>query len=182
MSTATQYDALQHALREHGSVQEPAEVHGTLCGILCVHDDADPSQALEDAQELGLDTAMRALREVVLEALFDSESGFMPMLPGDEAAPLDDRVQALARWCSGFVYGLASQPEFDLQGLSGEVREVIQDLTELGRATLTSDDASAEAAERDYAELVEYVRVGAQLVFLELRPARHADAQRERLH
>ncbi len=182
MSAATQYDALSHALSQKGSVQDPAEIHGTLSGILCVREDADPHEALEDAQELELTAPMAALREVILESLFDSESGFMLLLPGDDAAPLAARVKALARWCSGFVYGLASQPEFDLQGLSPEVQEVIQDITELGRAAITADDASPEGAERDYAELVEYVRVGVQLVFLELRPARQEDAQPARLH
>lgn len=182
MSIETQYDALSHALTQKGSVQEPAEIHGTLTGILCVREDANPNEALEDAEALELGAAMSALREVILEALFDSQSGFKPLLPGDDAAPLDARVKALARWCSGFVYGLACQPEFDLQGISPEVQEVIKDITELGRAALTADDTSPEGAERDYAELVEYVRVGVQLVFLELRPARKEDAQRERLH
>lgn len=180
MTSATQYDALHHALSESGSVQDPAEVHGTLCGILCVHEDADPGQVIDNAQELGMAAPMSALREVVLESLFDSESGFMPLLPGDDAASLEARVKALACWCSGFVYGLASQAEFDLEGLSDEVREVIRDITELGGAGLTTEDANAQGAEGDYAELVEYVRVGVQLVFLELRPAR--SEQRERLH
>lgn len=180
MTSATQYDALHYALTERGSVQDPAEVHGTLCGILCVHEDADPSQAIEDAEELEMAAPMNALREVILEGLFDSESGFTLLLPDDDKAALEVRVKALARWCSGFVYGLASQPEFDLQDVSEEVREVIQDITELGRASLTTEDANPEAAEADYTELVEYVRVGVQLVFLELRPAR--SEHRERLH
>lgn len=182
MTTATQYQALDHALKRQGSVQHPSEVHGTLAGILCVHEDADPSQAVEDAEELDLVEPLAALREVVLEALFDSQAGFRPLLPDDDAAALDARVSALARWCAGFVYGLASQPDFDLAGVSDEVSEVIRDITELSKASLTAEDASPEDAERDYAELVEYVRVGAQLVFLELRPARGADEQRQRLH
>lgn len=180
MDTAKFYDGLRDTLSRHGSVQEPAEVHGTLAGMLCVREDADPVAALEDGSESALSEAMAALREVTLEGLFDPQSGFSLLLPDDDRASLDQRVQALARWCSGFVYGLASTGDFDLDGLPGEVREVVEDLTELGRAALTSEDATAEQAERDYAELVEYVRVGVQLVFLELRPDRGNAG--ERLH
>ncbi|MAA75098.1 MAG: YecA family protein [Salinisphaeraceae bacterium] len=181
MSSETQYHALQQALEQRGAVQHPSELHGTLCGMLCVHDDIDPAQALDDREELNLDDAMSALREITLEALFDAEAGFTPLLPGDDAS-IKERVLALGRWCSGFVYGLASQAEFELAGLSDEVQEIIRDLTELGRVGLGEGEAGTEAAESDYAELVEYLRVGVQLIFLELRPARGDTPPRARLH
>lgn len=184
MSESDQYRALRHALEHSGSAQEPAEVHGTLCGMLCMHENADPAAAVavEGGRDAGLAEPLAALRELTLERLFDSEAGFMPILPGDdEDASLAERVRALARWCAGFVYGLASGGGLDLSCLSDEVREVVEDLTELSRAALTPDEAGTDAAERDYAELVEYVRVGAQLVFLELRPAR-GPGESERLH
>ena len=146
MSIATQYNALQHALHERGAVQEPAEVHGTLCGMLCVNENTNPSEALEDADELGLAAPLAALREVVLEALFDSQAGFMPMLPSDDNTPLEARVKALARWCSGFVYGLACQPEFDMKGLSEEVQEVIRDLTEFWNCGLHARKRASASA------------------------------------
>lgn len=181
MSEADQYRALRHALSRSGSVQDPAEVHGTLCGMLCMHENADPAAAVDAESGADLGEPLAALRELTLESLFDSDVGFAPILPGDDDAPLQERVRALANWCAGFVYGLASRGELDFTGLSEEVREVVEDLTELSKATLALDEAGTEAAERDYAELVEYVRVGAQLVFLELRPARDT-GHGERLH
>jgi hypothetical protein len=181
MSESDQYRALRHALERSGSAQEPAEVHGTLCGMLCMHENADPAAAVEGEREAGLSEPLAALRELTLERLFDSDAGFMPILPDDEDASLTERVRALARWCAGFVYGLASGGGLDLSQLSDEVSEVVEDLTELSKAVLMPDEAETEAAERDYAELVEYVRVGAQLVFLELRPAR-GSGESERLH
>lgn len=181
MSEADQYQALRHALKQVGSSQDPAEVHGTLCGMLCVRDDADPAAAVDAGLGAGMTEPLAALRELTLERFFDSDAGFAPILPGDDDASLETRVQALARWCGGFVYGLASQGELDMGLLSEEVREVVEDITELSKATLTPEESGTDAAERDYAELVEYVRVGAQLIFLELRPARGAD-ERERLH
>ena len=181
MSEADQYRALRYALSQSGSVQDPAEVHGTLCGMLCMHENADPMAAVEAEPGAELDEPLAALRELTLESLFDSDAGFAPILPGDDDTPLLERVRALARWCAGFVYGLASRGELDFGRLSDEAREVIEDLTELSKATLTPDEENTEAAERDYAELVEYVRVGAQLIFLDLRPGRDA-GESERLH
>lgn len=182
MNMAKLYGGLQRTLAERGSVQTPAEIHGTLAGMLCVRENADPVEALDNGPELAMEEAMAALREMTLEGLFDAQSGFVLLLPDDEQAALEQRVQALAQWCAGFVYGLASDEEFELPSLSGEVQEVVRDLTELSKAALTEQDANNDQAEGDYAELVEYVRVGVQLIFLELRPQGGENNKRERLH
>lgn len=185
MNANTVYLALEHGLKQAGAIQAPADVHGTLTGMLCARDEANPLDALDDEANEALREALAALREMTLEGLFDPDLSFTPLLPNDDAA-LSTRVQALARWCAGYVYGLASQQEqrqdFDLSNLSDEAGEVIRDLTELSRVGLTEEDADAESAEADYAELVEYVRVGVQMIFMELRPKREGPETRERLH
>lgn len=184
MSPSTVYDALAQGLTRAGAIQNPADVHGTLTGMLCVNDNANPLAALDDEPDESIREALSALREMTLEGLFDSDLSFAPLLPDDEVA-LTARVHGLARWCSGFLYGLASQQgeteDFDLSRLSPEAGEVIKDLTELSRVGL-SDEDSDESAEVDYAELVEYVRVGVQMIFMELRPKREGPETRERLH
>ncbi len=183
------FNALEHGLGQAGAVQNPADVHGTLCGMLCMDNDADPARALDDEPTEALTQALSALREMTLEGLFDPDLSFTPLLPGDDAE-IETRVQALARWCAGFLYGLGSQSsgesgddsDFDLSRLSDEVREVVRDLTELSRAGLTAEDSDNETAEADYAELVEYVRVGVQMIFLELQPRREGPETREQLH
>ena len=65
----------------------------------------------------------------------------------------------------------------DASELPGEVGEIVRDLTEISRADV--DDARRhESNESAYAELVEFVRVGVQLVFEELRRARPRAAPR----
>ncbi|MES1926295.1 UPF0149 family protein [Salinisphaera sp. T31B1] len=179
--TANLFDALAHGLAQAESVQTPGEVHGTLTGMLCIDNEANGRRALEDVETDSLDTAMDALREITLEGLFDPDLSFRPLLPDDDVA-LENRVGSLARWCAGFLYGLSADSEFDLSRLSAEVREVVSDLTELSRAGLTAEDSDAESAEADYAELVEYVRVGVQMIFLELQPKREGPIKRESLH
>lgn len=185
MSQSTVFDALKHGLEAAGAVQNPADVHGTLTGMLCVNENADVTAALDDDATDTLREALSALREMTLEGLFDPDLGFTPLLPDDDSE-LEGRVQALARWCAGFLYGMASQQgesgELDMSQLSAEVREVVNDLSQLSRAGLTTEDDDTETAEADYAELVEYVRVGVQMIFMEFRPADKGPETRERLH
>ncbi|MES1932438.1 YecA family protein [Salinisphaera shabanensis T35B1] len=175
------FDALQVGLTQAESVQTPGEVHGTLTGMLCVDNEISGARAVEDVKNDKIDGALDALREMTLEGLFDPDLSFQPLLPADDVE-LERRVQALARWCAGFLYGLSADGTFDINNLSGEVGEVVNDLTELSRAGLTAEDADNESAEADYAELVEYVRVGVQMVFLELQPKREGPTRRESLH
>jgi uncharacterized protein YgfB (UPF0149 family) len=175
------FNALQHGLEQSGSATPPGEVHGTLTGMLCIDNDASPARAVDDASSEALNAALAALREMILEGLFDPDLGFTPLLPGDDVA-LADRTQALARWCAGFLYGLGSEGGFEPAQLSPEAREVLSDLTELSKAGLTAEDSDLEAAEADYAELVEYVRVAVQMIFLDLRPGRGGPVTREKLH
>lgn len=163
------YQALGLALADAGAVEHVSEVHGTLCGVVCVVDDVPAEALVEDEVAPLLRPTLDALRKSTLEGLFDPGMGFEPLLPGDARTPLAERVEALARWCAGFVYGVASRGEFDLGALSSEVQEVVRDLTELSKVGWSEEDSDHEQGESDYAELVEYLRVGVQLVFLELR-------------
>lgn len=181
MSQDNIFEALQVGLTQAKSVQTPGEIHGILTGMLCIDNEINGSRAVEDVQSEMLDNALAALREMTLEGLFDPDMGFKPLLPDDEVA-LDQRVRALGRWCDGFLYGLSNSGQFELDQLSPEIREVISDLTELSRVGLTDEDVESQTAEADYAELVEYVRVGVQMIFLELQPKREGPSTRESLH
>ena len=66
--------------------------------------------------------------------------------------------------------------------LNGDVGEIVRDFTEISRAT--GDDADAdESNEQAYAELVEFIRVAAQVVFEELLPLRRqVYPAQQRLH
>jgi uncharacterized protein YgfB (UPF0149 family) len=69
-----------------------------------------------------------------------------------------------------------------LSALAGDVGEIVRDFTEISRAT--GDDADVdESNEQAYAELVEFIRVAAQVVFEELLPLRsHVYPAAQRLH
>jgi uncharacterized protein YgfB (UPF0149 family) len=184
MPAAFDHARLQATLNELHRGADAAEVHATLCGALCVMA-ADQIDLLRlvDAGVPARSRApepLRQLRDEALQALQDDAFGFTPLLPDDEQ-PLARRVAALAAWCAGFLYGLSLKDGFDPAALSADAREIVHDFSELSRADV--EDDAGELEETAYAELVEYVRVGAQLVYMELRPAPTPDPQGSaRLH
>ncbi len=177
MKPQLDYDGLNAALQRIGYVDDDAaEYHGALCGALAVRapedidlfsliDTGDRAPARRDGE---VQQALQRLRGETLEALADEDMGFQPLLPDDESA-LVSRVHALVNWCEGFLFGLASRPGLDLKRCSDDAREIIRDFTELTQAAV-GDETDSNLEETAYAELVEYVRVGAQLVFMELHP------------
>lgn len=175
MTDAPDYANVAAALKRLGFTDEASEFHGALCGALCLQTplelDLAQLSAASEPPRLGADAHARdtleRLRDLSHEMLQSSEMEFAPLLPDDED-PLVQRVQALADWCQGFLYGL-SLLGFDLKSCSEEVREIIGDFSQFTNAgAATGDDEELE--ENAYAELVEYLRVGAQIVFMELHP------------
>lgn len=170
------YAELDQALHAASSGVEASEAHGCLCGALCT-DAAFPAaewgaEVLPDDADAGQAAALLALlgglREAAAATLAGGDMDFHPMLPRD-GAPLEERVRALAAWCGGFLYGLGRSGALDK--LPGDLPEIMQDFSEISRAALVPGE-SGEAAERDYAELVEFVRASVQLAWEELGPLR----------
>ncbi len=183
MQDTIQYSDLSSLLAQIGFNDETAGFHGALCGALCVKQskDVDLLLLLDPAgdQSLTIDTpAQKALseaREQTLISLQDNEVGFTPLLPHDDS-DLPQRVAALVAWCEGFLFGLSSKPNLDLESCSEELQEIIEDFTQFTRASIDGED-NVELEETAYAELVEYIRVGAQLVYMEMRPRPTPDPQ-----
>jgi uncharacterized protein len=123
----------------------------------------------EDSLANGADPVLQTLYYATVSALSDGEMDFDLLIPGDDR-PIEERTQALTLWCTGFLYGLGTSAA-DPQRLPGELGEIVRDLTEITRADVDNLD-NQEANESALAELVEFVRVGVQLVFDELGPLR----------
>ena len=149
-----------------------AEVHGTLTGLLCAGADerAMPAMAtlVPDGTSGGLGKMLTALLRQTREQLHDPEFGFALLLPGEEVA-LDAQVAALGDWCRGFIVGLTAAGLSEPARLEGDAGEVIRDFARIAAAEVDQSAAAGEEEERQLAELVEYVRVGVQLVFEQLR-------------
>jgi hypothetical protein len=182
MSEPLRYDELAEALSHLGFTQDAAEYHGALCGALCVKEPAeiDPLRLLETGERssdagAGATQALLRLRGESAHSFTDSELGFEPLLPDDQEE-LSHRVRALSAWCEGFLFGLTSGKPLSMKACSAEFKEIVNDFTEFTRAGV-GEDEDIELEETAYAELVEYIRVGAQLIYLELHE-RAPDASR----
>jgi hypothetical protein len=167
-----------------GSTVPAAEAHGCLVGALCTTQHYSMERWLEEIipdEDRRVDDdsqqALRLLYADTLNALRGEEMDFEALLPGDDV-PLATRAGGLSQWCQGFLYGFGStgalnkktEPERD--DLPANVNEILSDLTHIGRASVEIEgDGENESEEEAYAEVVEYVRVGVQLIHDELVPA-----------
>ncbi|WP_420428510.1 UPF0149 family protein [Algiphilus sp.] len=177
MAHTPDFDHIAAALKTAGLSAEPSRFQGALCGALCVRDASqiDPVTVLaEERPTLDSEAAqeavaqLAALRDTVAKALAEGTSEFGLLLPDDESVSLKQRTEALAAWCDGFLFGLASAGTLDLDKRSEEVREAVSDITHFTQASVEHDD-DTEVEEEAYSELVEYLRVAVQLIHVEHR-------------
>lgn len=155
---------------------DAAECHGALTGLACsgavggaeawlahVTGDLDPA-------DTNVAECRAMMMQVYRNCCVDLESDlmrFQPLLPEDTES-LSVRTAALGRWCQGFLFGLSLGGLPDLESLPGDVAEIIRDLSEITRAGI-DEGGDEEECEKDYVEIVEFVRVSAQLVHEELQ-------------
>jgi uncharacterized protein YgfB (UPF0149 family) len=189
------YDALRESLNDAGASLAVPELHGGLCGALCAGGPTAAERWLDDfladhdaRKAAGARAVGRDLKRAAWQALEDGELQFEPLLPSDDAL-LEEQVQALALWCHGFMNGLgATMPDLVGRNLrptataaaiaTAEVAEILGDFAEISRAGLDEEDAAdRDRADFALAELKEYARVSAQIVFEQLAERRAAAAR-----
>ena len=183
---APEYDALADTLADAGVISSLSEIHGGICGVMCIGGIAAAEHWLDRTLEEwqvtadGVQDALRGLELNTWRMLSDTAMSFEPLLPGDDE-PLDTQVRGLALWCHGFLTGLGFGGIKRLEGSdNSELDEITRDFAELSRAAVSEEDAeNAEQSGFALAELKEYVRVSVQLVFERyeaLRPEARGDS------
>jgi uncharacterized protein YgfB (UPF0149 family) len=193
-NSRTDYATVGMALDELQSAISVSELHGGLCGSLCaggakaasdwlaacIRDSASAGAASESTRGVLGDLELETWR-----VLASTDLQFVPLLPDDDAA-LDERVEEVASWCQGFLAGLAlgGLQSIDLDAgdeASDEpspVVEIVDDLSSISRAGLSGAERD-DPVEADFAlaEIVEYIRVGVQIVFEEIGSARSEESR-----
>jgi uncharacterized protein YgfB (UPF0149 family) len=181
------FDELDSALRRCGSNWDAAQAHGLLTARLAVAGvPAGPDwllQVLEGTQETD---ALRLECQKILDSLYQGTywqlterlSEFYPLLPDDDADTWQ-RTQAMAHWCEAFLHGLVSSAHDQAlkDRLAAEpLSDIIRDMLQITRAAIDeeSDEEDNEAA---YVEIVEYIRIAAQLAYEELADIRQTEKQ-----
>ena len=192
------FESIEGYFRRIGLSLDPAECHGSLCGLLCASDALGAAgwarQVLAGRPDLAGAAAppvqgggggeehvlLSTLYKETFDQLNDPEYGFSPLLPDDDE-PLRRRVEALSSWCQGFLLGLALGGVQDQSKFPGDTHEVIRDFVEIsrlghGEAVEDNEDETA------FAEIEEYVRMAVLLVYEELRPLREVRPDGEAVH
>ena len=191
MTTLPLISDVDTALYKVDAMMGAAEAHGALCGMLCARGSTELSEWSNHVlgeQEAGnvllrdVVNVLSALHQNTLEQLNDALAEFHLLLPDDDDE-LGQRVEALAKWCQGFVYGLAAGGLREDTEIPADSQEIIRDMIEISRAGLEQpDDEDDETAEDDdemneiaYMEIMEYVRTGILLIHEELQPLQAAN-------
>ena len=169
------YNEVQQLLVQEHSLADAAEAHGTLAGCLCAAGGYRFEDWLREILPEGraapaATATLRELYSACADALLQPDMEFELLLPPDDE-PIAARTAALAQWCQGFLYGLGAGAIPDVRQLPGDVGEIVRDFVEITRAGV-DEGQGEESNENAYAELVEFVRVGVQLLFEELAGAR----------
>ena len=74
---------------------------------------------------------------------------------------------AVGAWCSNYISGLGEGMSAEFE-VSEDAKEALQDIAAIGQISV--DFETDDDGERDYAELIEYIRIAVQLIFTDLHP------------
>ena len=191
MQETIEYNDLDDALRGCGASWTAAQAHGLLCGRLCLPSAHSARETVLEWVATVLDggaaeSTGRAECAVLLERaststlrqLAERQSQFAPLLP-DDSGPVVLRTEALTHWSEGFLHGLVSgqaDPAVRARLAAQPLSDIIRDMLEITRAAV-DEQADEETNEEAYVELVEYIRVAAQLAYEELAEFRPAGSE-----
>ena len=187
MSDQRTYQQAQQLLESNDIFVMPAEVHGIITGLLACGVDIEEKDyqgllcdVLNDgiSFEKNLKHWLSELYTQVVESFTNEQLQFEMLLP-DEEDSLIDQANALVAWVNGFLLGFGLKQQ-DYGKISGDVKEVIQDFTEISRLDTHFDET--EEDKQALHEVLEYVRVSAMLCFSELGKRENTAQRSKTLH
>jgi len=169
------FDDLNRLLSEAGCGTRAAECHGFLCGYFCSNgeptDEVVSNCLLADIEGELLVTCLeriKALAADVRDQITSPDLALELLLP-DDSRPLHERGASFIHWCEGFLSGLGAAGALKFCTLSSDGQELLDDLYKICRLDPHDMNDSAPDEEFSLMELIEYVRVGAILIYEEFR-------------
>lgn len=183
---AIHHSELDDALERCGSSWNAGQTHGLLCSRLSVAGADGAQRWFEQVlSETDPNNALRAECATMLDSLCAStwrqlverQSEFELLLPDDDDSAAS-RAEAMGQWCEGFLHGLVSEKHSEAlkERLAADpLADIIKDMLQITRAMASDDEADEE--ESAYIELVEYLRVAAQLTYEELADFRSPEEE-----
>jgi len=168
------YQSITNALQRLDTAADAAECHGAISAVVCLlgatgfdtwlamhFPQLQAAAAQGDALAKEAQALLSALYQSVVDELGNGRFSYHLFMPMDDTT-LEERADALGHWCQGFLLGLRYSGVTDTSRFSGELAEILADITEISQVSSVALD-NTEEEERSYAELVEYLRVGVML-------------------
>ena len=154
------YKIINTILSKNDTELTAAEAHGIATGMLCADYKAESGKwivelfrnatPVNEEQESLLSRLFEETRRLLASPGFEFEL----FLPEDDA-PLGEQVEALKRWCQGFLFGVGANSSGTETEWPDDVREIIKDITEF---TKLDTKVGGEDDENAFMEITEYLR------------------------
>ncbi|HJR14554.1 MAG TPA: YecA family protein [Rhodanobacteraceae bacterium] len=171
MTTFT-YEAVDAVLTRAKLGMSPDDLHGSVSGYLCAGGRGHAHELLmalalesEDAGAMGELHAL--LDEMAAGISRDLRTG-EPITPLMPAGPLGLRADAMVDWCRGFLGGLALTGGFAQAAKAPEVRELLDDFSQIAAMHLACDGDDEAALD----DVLDFIRGGVKQLHTALVPAR----------
>ncbi len=164
-----------------------SEIHGLLTGIVCAgytFEDEGYLAIINDFFNSGeglsknLKDLLKQLYGDIWQTILDENFSFQLLIPDDDEA-IVERGTAMSVWVQGFNLGFGLQQK-NKSNYSKDVEEIISDFADI--ANLSNDLEDSEETEQAFFEILEYVRISAQLCFAELGAKPDMQASNKIIH
>jgi len=173
---ADDHDKVKEALDSVEAPVSASECHGMLAAQLSMQSANGAVECIRhifddiDSTSPSFMTALKAIEELVTTTqtdLNDPDISFQLLLP--EQSNMADRLLALSEWCQGYLFGLGLAGVTDDDNHSADIKEMLQDFIQISHIDV-EDTSESDESERDYIELVEFVRIGVLYLQEECNP------------
>lgn len=164
------YAGFAKLLTEAGYFIAPAELQGNLWGLKAAGGEfksEDMATFLGEGEITdAIKLAVSGLQEMINKEFSDGSVTVTILLPTDDE-PLEERLQAVISWTSGFLsgFGMVKQNE----PLPKDILEILSDLDSVTQLQVSIAPEDEARSENDYMELVEFLKVAPLLVATELK-------------
>lgn len=182
------HQQLMSVINEHDFTATASELHGLITGLIAggmFKGSEDYLAHLADLFNNGmavkgsLKKSSEALTQQIFEQLASEDMSFELMLLDDDEI-LSEQAEELINWVQYFLVGFGLNQR-DLKMASNDVREIIEDFTNITRMDPDLDDTNE--SQGDYYEVVEFIRVSAVLIHQEFgKPLQDEAEPKKTLH
>jgi hypothetical protein len=180
------FDQIKEIIEPHSDLESPSFIQGMLIGLLCGDNDVQEAvwikKLIEEANIKSVkESFLKGLQALYLETnkgLNGSGFELELCLPSDDESVVY-RAKMVGQLCEGVLYGLGligclQDAENEI---APEVRELINDFSDI--ACIEADELgqsaeTAEVEESDLMQLIEFVKIGVMTINESLNPAEAA--------